>query len=54
MDKGKASVAFQGLGILARFLELERKAKETEEFEQRLVELEALAARQQPPRYGAR
>jgi hypothetical protein len=43
VDKGKASVAFQGLGILARFLELERKAREAEEFEARLAELETLA-----------
>src|SRR4051812_41454947 len=29
-DKSRASVAFQGLGILCRVIELERKVKETD------------------------
>jgi hypothetical protein len=37
---GKASVAFQGLGVLRGYLDLERKIKESEELEQRLIEVE--------------
>jgi hypothetical protein len=40
MDKGKASVAFQGFGVLARFIEVERRVREQEEFEERLTALE--------------
>jgi len=43
VDRGKASVAFQGLGVLKGFLELERKIRETEEIEARLAELEQAA-----------
>jgi hypothetical protein len=44
-DKSRASVAFQGLGILCRVIELERKVKETDELAARL---EALEARLEP------
>jgi len=43
IDRGKASIAFQGLGVLCRFIETERRLKETEELESRLEELEQLA-----------
>ena len=52
-SRADASVVAQLYGVLARYIEIERKAKETEEFEARLAELEELASRQQPPRYGA-
>ncbi len=35
-----ATAAFQGINVLARYIELERKIKETEELEERLTELE--------------
>ncbi len=54
VDKGRASVAFQGLGILARFLELERRAKESEELEARIAELEEIANKQRAPHHQAR
>jgi len=40
VDRGKASIAFQGLGVLCRFIEVERKVKEQEELEARLEALE--------------
>jgi hypothetical protein len=40
VDRGKASVAFQGLGVLKGFLELERRIKETEELATRIEALE--------------
>ena len=40
VDRGKASVAFQGYGVLRGFLETERKLKEVEELEERLSQLE--------------
>jgi hypothetical protein len=43
VDRGRASVAFQGYGVLRGFLDLERKIKETEELEARLEKLEELA-----------
>ena len=43
-DKGRASVAFQGLGVLKGFIEVERKIKETEELEARIAELEQMQA----------
>lgn len=48
VDKGKASIAFQGLGVLRRFLELERRVKEAEELEVRIAELEELVEKQRP------
>jgi hypothetical protein len=41
LDRGKASVAFQGLGVLKGFIEIERKVKEQEEILQRIEALEA-------------
>jgi adenylate cyclase class IV len=41
--RGRASVAFQGLGVLARFIELERKVDETRELREKVAELEELA-----------
>ena len=54
VDRGKASVAFQGLGVLKGFLELERKVRELDEIEERLAELERLAqdSRSQSTRTG--
>jgi hypothetical protein len=55
VDKGVASVAFQGFGVLCRYLELEYKIKEQEELEQRLEELESTLeaqARQKDRGYG--
>jgi hypothetical protein len=40
VDRGKASVAFQGLGVLKGFIELERKIREQEEVLVRIEELE--------------
>jgi len=56
VDRGKASVAFQGLGVLKGFLELERKVKETEELEERLQALESSTSQGPPqgPSRGAR
>lgn len=42
VEKGRASVAFQGLGVLCRFIEQERKQRELEEVEARLSEIEGL------------
>ena len=47
VDKGVASVAFQGFGLLIRSVEVERKIRETEELEVRLAELEDALERQQ-------
>ena len=44
VDKGRASVAFQGLGVLCRFIEVERRIKVDEELEKRIEELESVAA----------
>jgi hypothetical protein len=41
VDKGRASVAFQGLGVYVRSVEVARKLRETEELERRIEELEA-------------
>jgi hypothetical protein len=40
VERDVATAAFQGINVLARYIELERKIKETEELEERLVELE--------------
>jgi hypothetical protein len=40
VDKGRASVAFQGYGVLIRAVEVERKIREQEELEERLEALE--------------
>ena len=40
LDKGKGSVAAQILGVWARVTEVERRVKEAEELEERLVALE--------------
>src|SRR5215212_4117187 len=44
VDKARASVAFQGFGVLARVIELERKQKEIDEVEARLAALESDAS----------
>ena len=54
VDRGDAIAVNQIINTRAWLIELEGKIKEQEEFEQRLKELEELAARQQSPRYGAR
>src|SRR3954447_16673854 len=51
IDKGKGSVSFQGFGVLIRAIEVERKVKETAEFEARLEDLEQ--AYQRGGRWGA-
>lgn len=40
VDRGKASVAFQGWGVLKGFIELERRLWETQELANRIEELE--------------
>jgi len=40
VERDVATAAFQGINVLARYIELERKIKETEDLEKRLVELE--------------
>ena len=40
VDKGKASVAFQGLGVAVKYFELQRRIKETDELLQRIEALE--------------
>lgn len=40
LDRGRAAVAVQGLSALRGVLELERRAKETDELEARIAELE--------------
>jgi translation elongation factor EF-1beta len=47
VDRGRASVAFQGLGVLKGFLELSRKVKETEVLEAKLAEIEQVLEHQQ-------
>ena len=42
VDRGRASVAFQGLGVLKGFLELERKVHETDEIAAEVEELKKL------------
>jgi len=51
LDKGRASVAFQGYGVLCRFIEQERKQRELEELEERLAALEE-AAEERRRAYG--
>ena len=53
VDRGRASVAFQGLGVLKGFLELERKVRETEELAKRLEALEERQAALRYPERGA-
>jgi hypothetical protein len=40
VERDVATACFMGLNVLARYIELERKIKETEELEERLTELE--------------
>jgi len=40
LDRNVAVVAFQGYRVLHNFIELERRVKETDELEVRLVDLE--------------
>ncbi len=40
VERDVATACFMGLNVLARYVELERKIKETEDFEQRLEALE--------------
>jgi hypothetical protein len=40
VERDVATAAFQGINVLARYIELERKIKETDELEERLTELE--------------
>jgi len=42
VERDVATAAFQGINVLARYIELENKLKLTEEIEQRLEALEAL------------
>src|SRR5215216_7506727 len=53
VDRGRASVAFQGLGVLKGFIELERKVRETEELAKRLEALEERQAALRYPESGA-
>ena len=54
-NRGDASVAAQVLGVLARFLEVERKLNEQHNVLERIAELEELANRQSTPsHYKAR
>ncbi len=43
VERADATVAFQGLGVLARYVEQERKVKETEELTERIAALEEQA-----------
>jgi hypothetical protein len=45
LEKGRGSVAATLAGVLCRFIEVERKVRETEELEQRIQELEELQQR---------
>ena len=45
LDSGIAAVAFQGLNVMLRALELERRLRDDVVFEQRLKELEERARR---------
>ncbi len=40
VERDTATAAFMGLNVLARYIELERKIREQDELEERLVELE--------------
>ena len=40
MDRAAGAVALQGFNVLLRAVDLERRIKETEEFEERLTALE--------------
>ena len=51
-DRGRAAVAIQGFNALKGVLELERRAKETEDLERRIEELER--ASEGSPKKGAR
>jgi hypothetical protein len=42
LDRGRASVAFQGLGVLKGFMELERRVRETDELAAEVAELKQL------------
>jgi hypothetical protein len=55
VDKSKASVAIQGLGVMRGYFDLERKIRELEEIEARLEALEVTLDRQGrgASRYGA-
>jgi len=55
VDKSKASVAIQGLGVMRGYFDLERKIRELEEIEARLEALEVILDRQGRGaiRYGA-
>ena len=53
LDRGRAAVGIQGLNALRGVLELERKAKEVEELEERLVRLEEAAAERGGGRWRA-
>ena len=44
VERELATACFMGLNVLARYIELERKIKETEELEERVAELEAAEA----------
>jgi hypothetical protein len=45
IHRGDATAAFMGINTLARLIEQERKMRADEEFEERLVEVERMAAR---------
>lgn len=44
IDRGDATAAFMGLNTLARYIDLERKIHEQDELEERLAEVERIAA----------
>lgn len=46
-DRGNISIAAQVAGVLVRYLELERRIKETEQLEARIEELEARYSQRQ-------
>ena len=52
-DRGRAAVAIQGFNALRGVLELERKAKETDELEARIEALERGAGQRRAGRWGA-
>ncbi len=53
LETGRAAVANQLIGTRLRAIELERKIKETEELEARIVELEQSAETEGVRRWGA-
>ncbi len=53
LETGRAAVANQLIGTRLRAIELERKIKETEELEARIVELEQAAETEGGRRWGA-